>query len=35
MSNKINWKPVLLDILKVLSGALAGWFATGCVSLHV
>lgn len=28
---KINWKKVIIDILKVVIGAIAGASATGCI----
>ena len=27
--NKFNWKKLLLDVLKVVAGALAGWLGAG------
>lgn len=29
----MNWKKLLADLLKVVSGALVAWLATGCASI--
>lgn len=29
----MNWKKLLSDVLKVVSGALVAWLASGCASI--
>lgn len=29
----MNWKKLLADVLKVISGGIVAWLATGCASI--
>lgn len=31
----MNWKKLLSDVLKVVSGALVAWLAAGCASIPI